>query len=95
MTSGGPMTVSILIVNWNSKDLLRQCLLSIRRTCVDLAPEIVVVDSASFDGCAEMLASEFPEVLRRALSPYDLWAPPSDFAPPGTVAVEAVGGPRC
>jgi len=64
MTSGGPMTVSILIVNWNSKDLLRQCLLSIRRTCVDLAPEIVVVDSGSFDGCAEMLAREFPEVER-------------------------------
>jgi hypothetical protein len=56
------MTVSILIVNWNSKDLLRQCLLSIRRECADLKPQVVVVDSGSFDGCAEMLANEFPEV---------------------------------
>ena len=173
------MTVSILIVNWNSKDLLRQCLLSIRGTCADLRPQVVVVDSGSFDGCAEMLASEFPEVefvqsndnigfgrsnnlgftrvtgeavlllnpdteirpgalqtllgelerrpdagivsprllntdltlqssvhalprpvrqaldseiLRRLLSPYALWAPPTDFAPPETVAVEAVAG---
>lgn len=173
------MTVSILIVNWNSKDLLRQCLLSIRGTCADLRPQVVVVDSGSFDGCAEMLASEFPEVdfvqsndnigfgrsnnlgftrvtgeavlllnpdteirpgalqallgelvrrpdagivnprllntdltlqwsvhalprpvrqaldseiLRRLLSPYRLWAPPTDFAPSSTVAVEAVAG---
>jgi len=56
------MTVSILIVNWNSKDLLRQCLLSILNTCGDVKPQIVVVDGGSFDGCAEMLASEFREV---------------------------------
>ena len=55
-------TVSILIVNWNSKDLLRECLLSIRRTCAELAPQVVVVDGGSFDGCAEMLAAEFHEV---------------------------------
>jgi N-acetylglucosaminyl-diphospho-decaprenol L-rhamnosyltransferase len=173
------LSVSILIVNWNSKDLLRQCLKSIRRECGDLKPQIVVVDGGSFDGCAEMLAAEFPEVefvqspdnvgfgrannlglarvtgeavwilnpdtelrtgslqtllreferradagivsprllntdltlqnsvhalpkpvrqaldsefLRRLLSPFGLWAPPRDFAPPDTVAVEAVGG---
>lgn len=56
------MTVSILIVNWNSKDFLRQCLLSIRRECAGLNPQIIVVDGGSFDGCAEMLASGFPEV---------------------------------
>jgi GT2 family glycosyltransferase len=171
--------VSILIVNWNSKDLLRECLLSIRRTCADLQSQIVVVDGGSFDGCAEMLAREFAEVefvqskdnigfgrannlglsrvtgeavlvlnpdtevqsgalqtllnelrsrpdagivsprllnndrtlqasvhalpkpvrqaldselLRRLLSPYSLWAPPSDFSPRNTVAVEAVAG---
>lgn len=56
------MTLSVLIVNWNSKDLLRQCLQSIRSNCGDLHPQVVVVDSGSFDGCAEMLASEFPEV---------------------------------
>lgn len=172
-------TVSILIVNWNSKDLLRECLRSIHRTCAELSPQVVVVDGGSFDGCAEMLAAEFREVefiqsqdnvgfgrannlgltrvtgeavfvlnpdtelepgalqtllselkrlpdagilsprllntdrtlqtsvhalpkpvrqaldselLRRLLSPFSLWAPPSDFAPAGTVEVEAVPG---
>jgi len=56
------MTVSILIVNWNSKDLLRKCLFSIGDTCADLSLQIVVVDGGSFDGCAEMLANEFPHV---------------------------------
>ncbi len=54
--------LSILIVNWNSKEYLRKCLRRIRETCADLSPQIIVVDSASFDGCGEMLAAEFPEV---------------------------------
>jgi GT2 family glycosyltransferase len=55
------MKLSILIVNWNSKDYLRECLRSIRSTCAGLSPQVVVVDGGSFDGCAEMLAAEFPE----------------------------------
>src|SRR5688572_28797322 len=53
--------LSILIVNWNSKDYLRKCLQSIRTTCAELSPQIIVVDG-SFDGCGQMLAAEFPEV---------------------------------
>jgi GT2 family glycosyltransferase len=56
------LSLSILIVNWNSKQHLRKCLETVRATCADLAPQIVVVDGASFDGCGEMLAAEFPEV---------------------------------
>lgn len=56
------MTLSILIVNWNSKDYLRKCLGTVRATCAEFSPQIVVVDGASFDGCGEMLAAEFPEV---------------------------------
>lgn len=56
------MKLSILIVNWKSKDYLRECLLSIQSTRDALAPQIVVVDGGSFDGCAEMVAREFPEV---------------------------------
>ena len=58
-----PPTLSIVVVNWNSKDLLRQCLLSVQATAAKLAPQIVVVDGGSFDGCGEMLAMEFPSVL--------------------------------
>ena len=56
------MTLSILIVNWRSKDYLRRCLLTIAETCADLDLQIIVVDGGSFDGCGEMLAAEFPEV---------------------------------
>lgn len=56
------MTLSILIVNWNSKDYLRKCLQSVRMTCVGISLQIIVVDSASYDGCGAMLAGEFPEV---------------------------------
>lgn len=54
--------LSIVIVNWKSKDYLRNCLLSLRESCADMRLQIIVVDGASFDGCAEMLASDFPEV---------------------------------
>ncbi len=56
------MNLSILIVNWNSKDYLKRCLESVRQTCGALSPQIVVVDGGSYDGCSEMIAHEFPEV---------------------------------
>lgn len=54
--------LSVLIVNWKSKDYVRLCLNSIQRECAELNPQIVVVDGGSFDGCGEMLAQEFPGV---------------------------------
>jgi GT2 family glycosyltransferase len=56
------MELSIIIVNWNSKDYLRQCLASLQRETPDLTAEIVVIDSASYDGAGEMLQKEFPAV---------------------------------
>lgn len=57
------MTLSILIVNWNSKNFVKECLASLRRACSGLHVQIIVVDGGSFDGCAEMLAESYPEVL--------------------------------
>lgn len=54
---------SIIIVNWNSKDYLRQCLRSLDAHLPSVAFEVIVVDGASFDGCGEMLAAEFPKVV--------------------------------
>lgn len=54
--------ISILIVNWNTRDFLRACLISLRENAGDLAPEILVVDNDSRDGSAETVAREFPEV---------------------------------
>lgn len=51
--------VSIIMVNWNGKELLRNCLKSVKENtkCPDY--EVIVVDNASRDGSTEMLATEF------------------------------------
>lgn len=56
------MDLSIIIVNWNSKEYLGACLASIRAYTRDIHYEIVVIDSASFDGAGELLARSYPEV---------------------------------
>lgn len=57
-----PLDLSILIVNWNSRDFLRKCLASIFAETRGLSFEVIVVDNASFDGAAEMVAAEFSKV---------------------------------
>jgi len=54
--------LSIIIVNWNSADFVRQCVRSVGEHTRGIGVEIVVIDSGSFDGCGEMLAREFPHV---------------------------------
>jgi hypothetical protein len=56
------MDLSIIIVNWNSKDYLRKCLASVFAETRGLDYEIIVIDSASHDGCDRMLREEFPQV---------------------------------
>jgi N-acetylglucosaminyl-diphospho-decaprenol L-rhamnosyltransferase len=55
--------VSVCIANWNCRDLLRGCLKSLRDQAQDVKLEVIVVDNASSDGAADMVADEFPEVL--------------------------------
>lgn len=54
--------LTIIIVNWNTKELLKNCLKSIENTCSDLNYKLVVVDNASEDGSAEVVENKFPEV---------------------------------
>jgi GT2 family glycosyltransferase len=58
--------LSIIIVSWNVRELLRDCLDSIDAAKGDLSFEVIVVDSDSNDGSPELVANEFPWVrLRR------------------------------
>jgi N-acetylglucosaminyl-diphospho-decaprenol L-rhamnosyltransferase len=52
--------VSVVIVNWNSREILRQCLASIAATRGQLELEVIVIDSGSFDRCGEMLREHYP-----------------------------------
>ena len=54
--------LSVLIVNWNTREYLRACLSSLETACADLEHEIIVVDNASHDGSAEMVSTLFPDV---------------------------------
>lgn len=56
------MDLSIIIVNWNSRDYLKKCLESIVSQTKGIEFEVIVIDGGSFDGCAEMLAENFPQV---------------------------------
>lgn len=56
------MDLSIVIVSWNTKDLLRKCLQSIYQYKNNIQLEIFVVDNNSQDGSVDMVAKEFPEV---------------------------------
>jgi GT2 family glycosyltransferase len=57
------MDVSIIIVNWNTKDLLVPCLRSIYRKSGNVKAEVFVVDNGSMDGSKEAVEAEFPEVI--------------------------------
>lgn len=54
-------SVSVVIVNYNGRDLLRECLLSVNAQG-ERPTEIIVVDNASADSSVQMLTSEFPDV---------------------------------
>lgn len=56
------MKLSTVIVNWNTREMLSQCLESIREVKIDGGHEIYVVDNASSDGSSQMVGQLFPEV---------------------------------
>ncbi|MBX3272367.1 MAG: glycosyltransferase family 2 protein [Sandaracinaceae bacterium] len=57
-----PIELSIVILSWNTLELTRACLRSLREDTTRHAREVIVIDNASHDGSAEMIESEFPEV---------------------------------
>ena len=54
--------VSAIVVNWNTRDLLADCLNTLIHNTQDPDLEIMVVDNASSDGSVEMLRRAFPQV---------------------------------
>jgi hypothetical protein len=54
------VTASVIIPNWNGRELLPICLDSLRRHC--LPAEVIVVDDGSTDGSAALVRERYPEV---------------------------------
>ncbi|MFQ5576777.1 MAG: glycosyltransferase family 2 protein [Anaerolineae bacterium] len=82
--------LAIVIVSWNVKDLLRNCLASVQAALAadGLPGEVWVVDSASADGSAAMVQVEFPAV-RLIAAPKNL-----GFAGGNNAALRALGFPQ-
>ncbi len=61
--------IAVIVVSFNTRDLLRNCLRSVEAAAryAGLSPDVWVVDNAGHDGSAEMVAAEFPHVHLLAL----------------------------
>lgn len=55
--------LSIIIVNYNVKHFLDQCLKSVYRACENISHEIIVVDNVSVDGSQKFIKQHHPNVL--------------------------------
>ena len=63
MSSGaGDGPVAVVILSWNTVELLRACLCSLQEREQGVELEVLVVDNGSADGSAEMVEREFPAV---------------------------------
>ncbi len=56
------MQLSVIIVNYNVKYFLEQCLFSVLKACRNIQAEIIVVDNNSTDGSRQLLEAKFPSV---------------------------------
>jgi GT2 family glycosyltransferase len=61
-TAGENVDVSVVVVNWNTRDLLAQALDSLHRETIGISFETVVVDNGSEDGSAQMVRAQWPGV---------------------------------
>ncbi len=55
--------VSVVIVSWNTREVLRDCLKSLYANAGEITFEVIVVDNNSADNSLEMVRSEFPDVI--------------------------------
>lgn len=56
------MDLSVIIVSYNVREFLRECLISVKKASEGFDIEVFVVDNNSLDGSQEMLRQEFPEI---------------------------------
>ncbi|WP_446745057.1 glycosyltransferase family 2 protein [Silvibacterium acidisoli] len=62
VTGSQPFDISIVIVSFNTRNVLRECLEAVERESVGLKVETLIVDNNSSDGSPEMVEKDFPHV---------------------------------
>ena len=63
MTDESLIDVSVVIVNWNTVDLLKACLNSVFSQARGIDFEVIVIDNASTDGSVEMVRQDFSQAI--------------------------------
>ena len=56
------MQLSVIILNYNVRYFLEQCVLSVEKAIQHLEAEIIVVDNHSSDGSCSMMRARFPHI---------------------------------
>lgn len=59
----GNLELTIIIVSWNTRDILLNCIKSISDEILPVSHQIIVVDNASSDNSVEAVRESFPEVI--------------------------------
>jgi hypothetical protein len=59
---GPDCLISNVVVNWNTRNLLKDCIDSILTTAGSLNPEIIIVDNASTDGSQDFIRASYPNI---------------------------------
>jgi GT2 family glycosyltransferase len=84
--AGQNVHLSIIIVNWNTRDLLDACLRSIQLHANPILHEIIVYDNHSADGSAEMVRQKYPGIILVAGSEN------IGFGPANNLALDSASG---
>ena len=69
-TTDAPL-ISVIIVNWNTRDLLARALEAVAGSAAALPHEVIVVDNGSTDGSLELLRDRYP-AARVIANPHNL-----------------------
>ena len=56
------MQLSVIILNYNVRFFLEQCIISVQKAILDIDAEIIVIDNHSTDDSCEMIKSRFPNI---------------------------------
>src|SRR5690606_11674520 len=57
------MQLSVIILNYNVRYFLEQCILSVQESLKNIDSEIIIVDNASSDGSCQMIKEHFEKVI--------------------------------
>jgi GT2 family glycosyltransferase len=57
--------VSVIIISFNTRTLLKQCLMSVKKSLSQssISSEVIIVDNNSVDGTQQMISTDFPEMI--------------------------------